>query len=231
MSSPSSVSNAMAVDSVPVVSHDEQYALILLVNTGNKGPKTSDYSFMFQDKKIKVIFTDYKEFHEIQHKDSHVVTERKWYDGRKLALADEVFMAELTQMGLPIYYLADDVSFSLLRILPSSEEVNTRYPGSCVKDTLEQHVFKNNLLALAKAMEATHGIYRCTIAIGPIEGQPVVVHGEVKVKITEAVGTGFIDHQVIDGNGRLISSYTPEDRFREHPRGIAVQETLPLLPL
>jgi hypothetical protein len=146
-------------------------------------------------------------------------------------------MAELAKTGKPIYFLADDVCFSILLKSPSGEEVDTQYPGSCVKDTLEEHVFKNNLLALANAlalvhgMEATHGIYGCTIAIGPIDGEPVVVHGEVKVEITKAVGKGFLDHQLKDSNGVLISSYTPKDRGELHPRGLAVQETMPHLPL
>jgi hypothetical protein len=192
---------------------------------------------MYLGYRIKVVFTNYKGFHEIQHKDPRVVTERKWHDGRALARADQALMAELAKTGKPIYYLADDVSFSILLTSPSGEVVNTQYPASCVKDTVEIHVFKNNLLALANALalvhgkDATHGMYGCTIAIGPIDGEPILVHGEVKVKIIKAVGSGFLDHQLLDGNGVLISTYPPEDRFKYHPRGLAVQQTLPHLPL
>jgi hypothetical protein len=214
---------------------DSDTTFILLCNTGF-GKKEEDYRAMYGVfPQIVLCFTNYDP-KEIQG-DPEAITNQKWFDARKLACTDLAFMAELKEKNLPIFFLVDDVSFDILLESQDGKVVNTKFPGSNIKATIAANVFKDSLrpladaLALVHGMKATHGIFRCSIAIGPIDDEPVVVHGEVKVEITDAVGKGFLDHQLKDSNGVRISTYPQDVRFTDHPRGLAVQETMPQLPL
>jgi hypothetical protein len=214
---------------------DSDTKFILVCNTGF-GKKEEDFGAMFGAfPQIMLFFTD-NETQEIQSGPDATAT-KKWFDARELTCTNLAFMAGLKEKNLPIFFLVDDVSFDILLVSPDGMVVNTKFPGSNIKATIAVNVFKDNLLALADAlalvhgMKATHGIFRCTIAIGPINGEPVVVHGEVKVEITEAVGKGFLDHQLKDSNGVRISTYPQDVRFTKHPRGLSVQEAMPHLPL
>jgi len=227
---------------------DPQLPTIIVI-TGLSGPKRPDYTNfrVLSGVNFNLIFCDLDPI-ELQSLDLEHLASTKLNDAVRILHANPNALQYLKDLGVDLktcHIVVDDVSlFMYAKRSEDSPLVETTFPGPFVKWILAKTAFKNMLWLLAGLLGSFQAKYVCCIAFCPlVDGKPTFIQRYVMVVLCRPFGDGLIDNQAklhqscFEGKDaltltsdekevmseRMMSTFTPLERYCLSARGIAYQ--------